>query len=91
MAQQKRILISLSDSLLSEVDALARAQNINRSEFIREAMKIYIRERKQIERCEQMEKGYIEMSKINLDIANECLYSDNEQLKNYEENLSECE
>ena len=91
MAQQKRILISLSDSLLSEVDALARAQNINRSEFIREAMKIYIRERKQIERCEQMKKGYIEMSKINLDIANECLYSDNEQLKNYEENLSECE
>ena len=91
MAQQKRILISLSDSLLSEVDALARDQNINRSEFISESMKIYIRERKQIERCEQMEKGYIEMSKINLDIANECLYSDNEQLKNYEENLSECE
>lgn len=91
MAQQKRILISLSDSLLNEVDAFARAQNINRSEFIREAMKIYIRERKQIERCEQMKKGYIEMSKINLSIANECLYSDNEQLKNYEENISECE
>ncbi len=91
MAQQKRILISLSDSLLSEVDLLAKAQNINRSEFIREAMKIYIRERKQIERCEQMKKGYIEMSKINLDIANECFSSDNEQLKNYEENFSECE
>lgn len=91
MAQQKRILISLSDSLLSEVDLLAKAQNINRSEFIREAMKIYIRERKQIERCEQMKKGYIEMSKINLDIANECFSLDNEQLKNYEENFSECE
>ena len=91
MAQQKRILISLSDSLLNEVDQLANSQNVNRSEFIREAMRLYIKERKQIERCEQMKNGYLKMSKINLDIANECFSSDNEQLKNYEVKLSECE
>ena len=91
MAQQKKILISLSDSLLSEVDLLAHAQNVNRSEFIREAMKLYIKERKKIERCEQMKDGYVKMSNINLEIAEQCIYADNQQQTDYEEKLSECE
>ena len=91
MAQQKKILISLSDSLLSEVDLLAHAQNVNRSEFIREAMKLYIKERKKIERCEQMKDGYVKMSNINLEIAEQCISADNQQQTDYEEKLSECE
>lgn len=91
MAQQKKILISLSDSLLSEVDSFANAQNVNRSEFIREAMKLYIRERKRIERCEQMKKGYEEMAEINLEIAQSCFEADCIAEHDYEEKLSECE
>ena len=91
MAQQKKILISVSDSLLSEVDLLANRQNVNRSEFIREAMKLYIKERKRIERCEQMKKGYEEMSEINLEIAEYCFEADCKQQYDYEEKLSECE
>ena len=91
MAHQKKILISVSDSLLEEVDLIAHNENINRSEFIREAMKLYIKERKKQHRKEAMKKGYEQMANINLEIANLCFEADCQQQKNYEEKLSECE
>lgn len=91
MARQKKILISLPDTLLTEVDNLATAQKINRSEFIREAMKLYIHERKKAELSSMLKKGYEEMSMINLEIAEYCLKADNIQQQSYEEKLAECE
>lgn len=91
LAHQKKILISISDSLLEEVDLLAQNENINRSEFIREAMKLYIKERKKQHRKEAMKKGYEQMGKINLEFADMCFEADCQQQKNYEEKLSECE
>lgn len=69
MSQVKRIMISLPDSLLAEVDGMAAAERQNRSEFIREAMKLYIAERKRRLLREQMKRGYLEMAKINLALA----------------------
>ncbi|MCL6479249.1 MAG: ribbon-helix-helix protein, CopG family [Peptococcaceae bacterium] len=69
MTQVKRIMISLPDSLLAEVDGIVAAERLNRSEFIREAMKLYIAERKRRLLREQMKKGYMEMAKINLLLA----------------------
>ncbi|MFZ5646694.1 MAG: CopG family ribbon-helix-helix protein [Bacillota bacterium] len=69
MTQVKRIMISLPDSLLAEVDGIVAAEQLNRSEFIREAMKLYIAERKRRMLREQMKKGYMEMAKINLSLA----------------------
>lgn len=69
MSQVKRIMISLPDSLLAEVDGIAAAEQLNRSEFIREAMKLYIAERKRRILREQMKKGYLEMATINLALA----------------------
>ena len=91
MSRQKKILISLPDALLTEVDTLATAQKINRSEFIREAMKLYICERKRADITSKLKKGYEEMAKINLEIAKYCLDADNIQQQSYEEKLSECE
>lgn len=91
LAQQKKILISLSDSLLKEVDTLAGLQNVNRSEFIREAMRLYIKERKRVELTDRMKKGYEEMAQINLEFAKYCYKTDCCQLLSYEEKLSECE
>ena len=48
-------------------------------------------------KCGQKEKeqslinGYVEMSEINLSIANMCIDADNEALICIEENLTECE
>lgn len=71
MTQVKRIMISLPDSLLAEVDGIAAAERLNRSEFIREAMKLYISERKRRMLREQMKAGYMEMAGINLSLAME--------------------
>lgn len=39
----------------------------------------------------QLEKGYKEMSDINLELAQACLEADNESLSLCEEKLTECE
>ena len=62
----KRIMISLPDHLLEEVDGIVAKENSNRSEFIRQAMKLYLIERKKRQIRESMQRGYLEMAKINL-------------------------
>ncbi len=91
MAQSKKILISLPNSLLEEVDSIASMEKINRSEFVRQAMKLYIREKKKLETRDGMKKGYQEMAEINLKLAELCFDADNEVQKKYEDRLAECE
>ncbi len=91
LAQLKKILISLPDSLLQEVDSIVTVEKINRSEFVREAMKLYIKERRRIEMRDIMKKGYQEMAEINLKLAEMCFDVDSEMQLNYEEKLAECE
>ncbi|MDD3652635.1 MAG: ribbon-helix-helix protein, CopG family [Desulfotomaculaceae bacterium] len=69
VSQVKRIMISLPDSLLAEVDRIAAAEKLSRSEFIREGMKMYVEDRKRRILIEQMKNGYLEMAKINLALA----------------------
>ena len=91
MAELKKILVSLPDSLLQEVDEIVAIEKKNRSEFIREAMKLYIRERHRIEITEKMKKGYEEMARINSEMTEVGLESDVRALEEYEAILSECE
>lgn len=91
MSRQRKILISVPDSLLTEVDDFANSQNINRSEFIRDALRVYVKERKKLELYERMKKGYEEMAEINLDIAEYCVSADEIQQMDYEVKLSECD
>ncbi len=46
MAEVKQIMISLPDSLLEEVDGLARKERKDRSQFVQEAMQKYVEEQK---------------------------------------------
>ncbi len=91
MADSKKIMISLPDSLLKEIDSIVSMEKINRSEFIREAMKLYIRERNKMELREQMKKGYQEMGVINLTLAELGLSLDMSSLETYESQMAECE
>lgn len=88
MAETKRIMISLPNSLLEEVDNIVSIESKNRSEFIREAMKLYLRERKKIQINESMKNGYREMSQINLCFAEMGLEEDYNELINYENRLT---
>ncbi len=78
MSETKRIMISLPDNLLDEVDGIVADERRTRSEFIREAMRLYLTERKKRQIRETMQKGYIEMARLNLNLANEALEAENE-------------
>ena len=84
-------MISLPNSLLKEVDGIVKKENGNRSQFIREAMQLYIAERQKNELREKMKQGYIEMGQINLELANSAFVADHGAMLAYEENLAECE
>ena len=88
---QRRISVTLPDFLVEETDTIASSLNRSRSEIIAMAVKNYISEYKKIEQKEQMKKGYLEMGKINLSIAENSLLSDESALEVYEDFLSESE
>ncbi|ANE47066.1 antitoxin [Paenibacillus swuensis] len=76
MHNTKRIMISLPDYLLQEVDGIVEKENSNRSEFIRQAMRLYLTERKKRQLRDSMQRGYMEMAKINLNMASEAFYAE---------------
>jgi len=84
-------MISLPDNLLREVDGIVASEKLNRSEFIREAMKLYIQERKRRTIREQMKKGYMEMAKINLALAEESFAVEHEVSRFFDGRLAEDE
>jgi CopG family transcriptional regulator / antitoxin EndoAI len=91
LANLKRVMISLPNTLLREVDGFVQKGSGNRSEFIREAMRLYLNEKKRQELREQMRTGYLEMSEINLELADEGISYDARIIDYYEERLAECE
>ncbi|MCT4564642.1 MAG: ribbon-helix-helix domain-containing protein [Maledivibacter sp.] len=92
MAETKRIMVCVPDSLLEEVDYIVKLEKRNRSEFIREAMKAYLRERERMEMREFMKNGYKDMATINLIYAEMGMDVDLCCLEKYEDELAaECE
>ena len=80
MPASKRIIVSISEMLLSEVDSFTVLEKRNRSEIVRDAIKFYLEERKKELMIEQMKKGYLEMAPINLTIASESSSLEDESL-----------
>ena len=91
MVQNKKILLSMSDALLEDVDQLARKEGISRSDLIRTAVAAYVKQEKQHTIREALKRGYQEMGQINLSLAELCCEADTEAWETSEENLSESE
>lgn len=91
MAELKRIVVSLPDNLLEKVDYFVALENKNRSEFIRDAMKLYIKEMEKLRIREQLKIGYIKMAEMNIKFAEMGLCEDFKDFVLYESRLSECE
>jgi CopG family transcriptional regulator / antitoxin EndoAI len=72
------IVVCLPQSLVSELDGLVKQENGNRNELIYQATKMYLRERKKRHIRESMRRGYMEMAKINLNIASEAFHAEYE-------------
>jgi len=71
-----------SRQFTQEVDSIVAMEKINRSEFVREAMKLYIREKRRIEMRDKLKKGYQQMAEINIKLAEICFEADNDQQQN---------
>ncbi|MDB5085233.1 MAG: ndoAI [Bacilli bacterium] len=71
MSGTKRIMVSVPNHLLQEVDGIVQNDRMNRSEFIRQAVKLYISERRKRFIRETMQRGYVEMGNINLQLSSE--------------------
>jgi CopG family transcriptional regulator/antitoxin EndoAI len=87
VAQAKRIMISLPDSLLQEVDGIVNRETGNRSEFIREAVKLLIAERQRRGKLDWYRIGYERVGKLNRTLAEDGLAVDYGDLENYENYL----
>jgi len=85
----KRIIITLSPKMLSELDEAAFLEKKNRSQLLREAIHYYLGERKKNLIKEQMKKGYKEMAEINLTLTRNTCNIDEEALLNGLEKLVE--
>ena len=91
MAELKRIIVSLPDNLLERVDYFVALENKNRSEFIRDAMKLYIKEMEKLRVREQLRIGYMQMAEVNIKFAEMGICEDYKDFILYETRLSECE
>lgn len=81
-------MISLPEQLLAELDGVLKHEKLNRSEFISQATRMYLRERKKRQIRESMEQGYMEMAKINLNIAAEAFLAEEEAERTLERLVS---
>lgn len=66
---KEKIVFTLPDSLISEVDNIVQMENSNREDFAKAAFQFYITQKKKIDFKEYMIKGYKEMGQINLSLA----------------------
>lgn len=82
MPASKRIIITMPENLLVEMDKLTAVECKNRSEIVREAIRFYLGERKKSLTREQMKKGYLEMAELNLSLASENYGLEEEALTN---------
>ena len=66
---KEKIVFTLPDSLISEVDHIVQLENSNREDFAKEAFQFYITQKKKFDLKESMIKGHKEMGQINLTLA----------------------
>ncbi|MFD2617332.1 MULTISPECIES: CopG family ribbon-helix-helix protein [Terrilactibacillus] len=77
-SNSKEIKVNLPKHLVTEIDGVAEQDNVNRSEFLHRAIRMYLRERNKRQIREAMRQGYMEMAKINLNIASESFLAEEE-------------
>lgn len=90
MSENKKIVVSLPQSLLEEFEEVLDCKSPNtRNRFIKEAVASYIKERKKSDFSEWMKRGYEEMADLNSEIAESVFSCDCMDLAKYEAVLAE--
>lgn len=89
MAEAKREQESMPNALLEEARSIISKKDMDKEGYIKDAMSFYIKEKKRIEIIEELKRGYQEMGKINLEIAETGLTEDLNNLFAYEKYVGE--
>ena len=84
MSNLKKIIVSLPQPLLEQADRVMEEEKKNRSELVREALSLYLSERKKKLIRDHMERGYQEMGMLNQTLSEEGLAADLADLIQYE-------
>ena len=66
---KEKIVFTLPEGILSEVDKIIQMEDSNREDFAKAAFQFYITQKKKLNLKETMIKGYKEMGRINLSLA----------------------
>ena len=90
MGKVKKVIVQLPNKLIEEVDSFVNNSD-DRNDFIKEATKLYLYEKKRQQIRENLRSGYIEMSDINLQLADEGLNCEAKTIFYYEERLAKCD
>ena len=90
--KQRKVLISVPEGLLNEIDGFLENERDNcltgsRSAFIRAAMETYVKNCKNQLIYEQLRRGYESMGAVNLNLAEDAAYADDEDFGRYEKYL----
>ncbi|MBU3189394.1 CopG family transcriptional regulator [Clostridium bowmanii] len=89
MSTSKKLVVNLSEKLYIEFNKALEKDSKKRSEFFREAVILYIEEKKRLSYIDEMKQGYLEMAELNLEIAGMGFEIDIKDFKEYEVKLSE--
>lgn len=89
MSSSKRLVVNLSEALYNEFNEALKKDRKKKSEFITEAIILYIEEIKRLNLIEQMKKGYSDMAELNLQMSEIGINSYVNELNEYEAQLSE--
>lgn len=87
MSNLRKIIVSLPEPLLEQIDAQSEAEGKNRSVVVRDALTLYLMEQKKARIKGQMKQGYQEMGLLNLQLAEEGVEADMRNLNAYEKKL----
>jgi len=89
MSDSKKLVVNLSEIQDDEFDRVINESCKKRSGFIKDALILYIEQKKKMRYVEEMKKGYLEMAEINLEISEMGFANDVCELIEYEAKLSE--
>ncbi|MFW6294355.1 MAG: CopG family transcriptional regulator [Halanaerobium sp.] len=91
LSKFKKLKIELPEYLIEEIELYCKQNNEKKSQFLSQAVKLYLRERKKEEVRSHLRDGYKKMAGLNQQLADEGLSSDCYSYLCYEQRLVECE
>ena len=77
---KRRIVVSLPEAMIREVDGIVADGKSSRSQVIHAAMQLYLEELRRRQLRDRLRAGYEDMAALNLALAEEALSAENEIL-----------